>query len=166
MTGDLIPGLLSGPLRVLASESQKSDLKESFAVQAFTGVGEDKKIMHNSGCRRNKHTKKIIILCVIFRRSSIAQWQPPDRQKSFIMIWMTREIFASRRPAHTHFRARSWDKLTDYLYQILLGNYQPKRGAFVAWPESKIYDNRNAYSKNKKRATREGKQRIDSSLHF
>lgn len=85
--------------------------------------------------------KKIIILCVIFRRSSIAQWPTttrkphPDRRKSFIMIWMS---LVSSLARFAHFRAR--DKLTDYLYQILPRNYQPP------WPKSpkekktQIYD--------------------------
>lgn len=41
----------------------------------------------------------------------------PDRQKSFIMIWMTRSERASE-TMRTQF-SRAGDKLTDYLYQIL-----------------------------------------------
>lgn len=105
--------------------------------------------------------KKIIILCVIFRRSSIAQWPTttrkphPDRRKSFIMIWMS---LVSSLARFAHFRAR--DKLTDYLYQILPRNYQPP------WPKSpKEKKNTNLRQPRKmhageKRATRENSKSI------
>ena len=49
--------------------------------------------------------------------------------------------------------SRERDKLTDYLYQILLRGIikSRRRAERISWSKSKIYDSRNAYNERRKR---------------
>lgn len=118
--------------------------------------------MHNSGCRWNKHTKKNYYnFCVSFLEGHLLHKSKklhPDRQKSFIMIWMTLEtilvssLARARFTRRTHIFAQAGQINWLFISDIAQGNYQLERRAErISWSKSKIYDSRNAYNKQRKR---------------
>ena len=150
MSGKLIPGVPK------SYESEFESPVDKKIHLPFKRPATDGKNMHNSGCRRNKHTKKNYYnFCVSFLEGHLLHkgTKATSRQTKIIYHDLddSRLVVHDLFGAHTFSRER--DKLTDYLYQILLRGIikSGRRAERISWSKSKIYDSRNAYNERRKR---------------